>query len=116
MIKILRLKTGEEVISYVEIGKKSTKMFHPLNIYIEFNSKNLTQQLVLSYWLPRNLIKENSAEIPTSEVLLFLEPKKEFKEYYLNFLNGKEEENEDLKESVETLLEENDKSYLRKLH
>lgn len=116
MIKILRLKNGEEIISYVEIGKKSTRMFHPLNIYIEFNLKKNSQQLVLSYWLPRNLIEENSAEIPNSEILLFLEPKKEFKEYYLNFLNGIEEENEDLKESVENLIEENDKEYLRKLH
>lgn len=116
MIKILRMKSGEEIISYVDIGKKTAKLFHPLNIYIEFNSKKQTQQLILSYWLPRNLIEENSVEIPISEILLFLEPKKEFKEYYLNFLNGIEEENEDLKESIETLIEENDKSYLRKLH
>lgn len=116
MIKLLKLKNGEEIISYVEINKKSTTMFHPLNIFIEFNSKKKSQQLILSYWLPKNLIEESSAEIPNSEILLFLEPKKEFKEYYLNFLNGIEEENENLKESVKNLIEENDKEYLKKLH
>lgn len=87
MIKIIRLKSGEDIIAFIQKTEKDTVLvYDPLLVYIEYNTKKLSQNLVLGHWLPKSLVKENVAEIKISEVLLFLEPKEEIKEYYENFL------------------------------
>lgn len=87
MIKIIRLKTGEDIIAFIEKKNDMVQLSHPLSIFIKFDEKLKTQQLYMSYWLPVNLVIENKAEISISDVLLILEPKKEFKDYYFNYLN-----------------------------
>lgn len=101
MIKILRLKTGEDIISFIEMDDKTITLHHPICVYIKFNPSKNTQELIMSYWLPNSLLKKQSAIIPTSEILAEMEPKESFKKYYLNFLNGTEGESIDSSETVE---------------
>lgn len=92
MIKILRLKTGEDIISFIEKSNRTITLHHPICIYIKFNTIKSTQELIMSYWLPNSLLKTQTATIPCSEVLAEMEPKESFKQYYLKFLNEPEDD------------------------
>lgn len=115
-IKLVRLKTGEDVISFVEIDKKTIKLIHPLNVYITYNKKTENQELVLNFWLPINIVEKNWTILPINEILFVSEVKKDFQEYYLNFLNDFdfEKENEE-KEEIKNMLDLFDSQH-NKLH
>lgn len=120
-IKILRLKSGEDIIGFVTPDEKNKKILnvrYPLNVIINYNYKKGNQELVMSYWLPVNLLEKNEANIPVSEILLVLEVKKSFKEYYLNFLNDFQnfEEEPDEEEELRAILESLDVKELGKIH
>ena len=118
-INVIRFKTGEDVISFTEESEDSIKLVHPLSIYITFNTSTEEQELVLSFWLPVNLLKTNSADIPRSEILLIIEPRQEFKEYYLNFLNTyniETKSNKKDKEKIKAMLESLDAKVLKQIH
>jgi hypothetical protein len=121
-IKFVRLKSGEDVISFVEKDLKSDtiKLTYPLNVILHFNSKKNTQEMILSFWLPLNLLEHNYAVLPLSEILLILEPKEDFKEYYINFLNDFEfDDSSDVeldKEDIKSMLEAMDAKNLNKIH
>jgi hypothetical protein len=121
-IKFVRLRSGEDIISFVEKDLKSDtiRLTYPLNVLLTFNTKEDTQEMMLSFWLPLNLLENNFAVLPLSEVLLLLEPKQDFKEYYLNFLNDfefeKEEKTEIDKKDIKLMLEGMDAKSLNKMH
>lgn len=116
-VKLLRLKTSEDLISFVEIGKTSTTLTYPLSVHINYNIKERTQELVMSYWLPYNLMKHQSIEVPSSEILFITDPKEEFEEYYLNFLdNISDELDSDSSSDVQILLEQFDAKAVNKIH
>lgn len=117
-IKILKLKTTEDVICFYEKRENTIKMTNPLSVYIEYNVKTNSQNLVMNYWLPINLIKEQSVEIESSEILTTMEPKEEFKEYYLNFINKLDKKlvNEVTKDELNLLLEKLDAKHLNQIH
>ena len=97
-IKVLRLKNGDDVISFVEESAKKINLRHPIIFAIVTNKKTQKYELILTHWLPVNILEKNQAELLKSDVLTILEPNESFKEYYLNFLNtfgGPEEELED---------------------
>lgn len=123
-IKILRLKTGEDVIAFVEPKKISIKIKYPTVILINYDEEEDQQELLMKYWLPVSLIEKNEAEIPLTEILLVLDVNEEFKEYYLNYLNNfskitdnlsteNQEENQDL---LKRFLEAVDIKTLGKAH
>ena len=118
-INFLRLKSGEDLISFIEKEGDDVKLTHPLSIYINFNTKTQEQELILTFWLPTSLLKHNSATIPQSEILLSLEPKKDFKEYYLNYLNTydvKIKSNKKDNEKIKAILESLDAKVLKQIH
>lgn len=118
-IKIIRLKTGEDVIGFLEPGKSTLKIRYPVTIQIHYDFEEERQELLMKYWLPVSLIEENSAEIQRSEILLIMGVKKEFREYYLNYLNDftkitdEEPEKEEL---LKAFLEAIDSEALGKAH
>lgn len=87
-IKILRLKSGEDVIGFVESHPKFIKIKYPTVVLIQYDYEEEQQELLMKYWLPVGLIEKNEADIPITEVLLVLNVKDDFKEYYLNYLNN----------------------------
>lgn len=113
-IKMIRLKSGEDIICFIEKDITKIKIKHPLNVYINFNTKTMSQELIMNYWLPINIVEENTAILPMSEILLILEVKEEFKEYYLNFLENYDKENED-NDEFKLMLEQLDNKH-NKLH
>lgn len=119
MIKILRLKTGEDIICFVDKKRTKTEIRHPLLVYINHNTKSMTQELVIGFWLPENLIEKSKVILQNSEILFEMEPKQSFKEYYFNFLNGMEDSfdlEKEEKELIQDILDGFDAKYLNKLH
>jgi hypothetical protein len=117
-IKIFRLKTGEDLITFFEETEKSFTFIHPISFFINYNLKKLTQELVLNFWLPMNVIEENRITIDKSEIFFQLSPKNEFKEYYLNFLDGIEKNTDKTinKDFIKNLLQSVDAKHFNKVH
>lgn len=86
-IKLIRLKSGEDIISFVEDMDSKIRLNHPLNFYMGYNAKKKYEELVFTFWLPVRLIKYNSATISSSDILYIVDPKSEFREYYINYLD-----------------------------
>ncbi len=114
-IKIIRLKTGKDLISFIEHSPATIKVIHPVAFYISYNKTDMTQELLMNFWLPMSLVADNSVSIPVSEILFVTEPKDSFKEYYLNFLNQYEINALD-NDIIKGLLELNDLEQNSKLH
>lgn len=126
-IKILRLKTGEDIIGFIEAieGKKGTiKIRYPTVLMIQYDMEEEQQELLMKFWLPTSIIEKNEAIISTSEIIVVMEVKQDFKEYYLNYLNDfskigetiDEEEPMERDEMFKRLLEVIDTKALGKPH
>lgn len=117
-VKILKLESTEDIVCFYEELDNKAKISNPLNVYIEYNVKQKSQNLVMNYWLPVNLVDNQEVIIDQSRILAVMDPKPEFKEFYLNFISAKqnslfdEPENEELK----LLLESIDAKNLNKIH
>ena len=125
MIKIFRLKNGEDVIGMVDgdyINGQIT-IEEPMSVGIEMN--NGAPGLMMSHWLPVQLLRENKTVIKTEDILLTLEPNDEFIEYYINtverineILAQKEFDEEITEEEIEEALDlmEQQEAKIRTLH
>jgi CBS domain-containing protein len=82
-IKIVRLKNGEDII-----GKFAENLDGDMNIYcpmaVNVVPNGREQGLVMSHWLPVQLIKKNEITLHPRDVLTVFEPNAEFEEYYVN--------------------------------
>lgn len=84
-VKLIRLKTGEDVISYVEAHDSGTVILRsPMVVIVKMNMRTENQTVLMDHWLPVTVIKENEAIIDASEILTMLDPSSEFSEYYVD--------------------------------
>lgn len=82
--KILRLKDGEDIMaSFIETPNHMLILENPMSVF--FKRLSVTKSMVMmSPWLPIELIKDNVVEIYSHEVLTTFEPKQSLIEYYNN--------------------------------
>jgi hypothetical protein len=105
--KIIRLKDGEDIMaSFIETPSHMLLLENPMSLF--FKRLSVSKSMVMmSPWLPIELIQQNVVEIYKHEILTFIEPKESLIEYYNNAV---EEANEVMKQSEriidEALLEE----------
>ena len=83
MVKILRLKSGEDIIGSILADDKTYIVMEPMTVDVEVRGSN-AGTLVMGNWLPVQLIKDNAATINLEDVLTLLEPQDHFVEYYNN--------------------------------
>lgn len=105
MIKILRMKTGEDIVA--DIDKEPygiLKVHDPLELIFDTDSRGKTT-LKLMYWLPVEIMKDNSTELHEQDVLCMIEPNEEFVEYYKNSTEQMSIAIKDIKDNKETLKE-----------
>ena len=82
-IKIVRLKSGEDIIGNLSDNNDGDyEISEPMSISIEPRGRE--NGLVMSHWLPIQLIKKNEIKISTCDVLTVFDPNDEFAEYYTN--------------------------------
>ena len=82
MIEILRLKNGEDIIGEVYTDTGDYEIVEPMSVGIEHRGGQ--SGLIMSHWLPVQLIDKNYTTIKKEDVLVTFTPNNEFKEYYLN--------------------------------
>lgn len=84
-INILRLKTGEDIICYMEhYGHDEVVVRDAMSIFLKMDMKTGKQNVMMDHWLPAPLIRENEAIIKMSEVLAVMQPTTDFTDYYEN--------------------------------
>jgi hypothetical protein len=84
-VKLIRLKTGEDIISYIETYEAGTVILRsPMIVIVKMNMRTENQTVLMDHWLPITVIKENEAIINASEILTMVDPSAEFSEYYVN--------------------------------
>lgn len=87
-VNILRLKTGEDIICYMEhYGHDEIIIRDPMVVLLRTDYKSGKQNIGLDHWLPAPLLMENEALINMSDVLTVLTPSSHFSEYYVNAVN-----------------------------
>ena len=82
-IKIVRLKNGEDIIGNLSDNTNGDyEISEPMSVSLV--QKGHESGLVMSHWLPVQLIKKNEIKINSRDVLTMFEPNDEFAEYYTN--------------------------------
>lgn len=87
-IKILRMQTGEDIISAIQQdGDNETILLNnPMKVVIKRDISGSTIFVMLP-WLPIEIIKEDAAIVYTSDVITMVEPRDALIEYYNNAVN-----------------------------
>jgi hypothetical protein len=84
-VNILRLKSGEDIICYMEhYGHDEIVVRDAMVVFTKTDFKSGKQIIMLEHWLPIQLIKENETIIKQSEVVATMTPSSDFFEYYMN--------------------------------
>jgi hypothetical protein len=82
-IKILRLKSGEDIIAYLEqVDKLNFIVREPMVVLLKSDARSGKQIIMMDHWLPAPLIQHNEAFITENEIVTILEPTSEFSEYF----------------------------------
>lgn len=80
-IKVMRLHTGEDVIADIITDGDSTILNNPMVVILR---RSVTGSvMMMSPWLPVELISDNIASINNSEIITITNPKDSLIEYYL---------------------------------
>ena len=83
-VRIIRLKDGEDIITSYHLNSNGIiEMYDPMTLFYKRLSAGKSM-LLMSPWLPIELIKSNSACISMNEVLTIVEPRTALIEYYNN--------------------------------
>ena len=122
MIKIVRLKNGEDIIGdLMKLPIDDIQITEPMSVAI--TSRGHENGLVMSHWLPVQLIKKNEITIKSCDVLTIFEPNDEFAEYYVNtvekikaLMKAKELTDEMTDEEIDDIMDALDDSEGQVLH
>lgn len=94
LLKILRLRDGEDIIAYVEdYGKGEVVLRSPMMVMVKHDPRNGKQTVLMDHWLPVSIIQENEAVINEHEILCSFDPTSDISEYYINAIMAIDEYN-----------------------
>ena len=80
-IKILRLVTGEDIIcQFIKISTDNYAVMNPMAIFVKY--KGSKSNLVMSHWLPVEIVKKNEVLISPRDVVTMFDPIDDVAEYY----------------------------------
>jgi hypothetical protein len=83
-VRIIRLKDGEDIITSYHLNSNGIiEMYDPMTLFYKRLSAGKSM-LLMSPWLPIELVQSNSACISMNEVLTIIEPRTALIEYYNN--------------------------------
>ena len=92
-VKIIRLQTGEDVIAdYQQIeGDESVLLSNPMSLIFKRMPTGRAVML-MSPWLPLELVEKNEAWLYQSDILTVVQPKQQIVDYYANSVKEVEED------------------------
>lgn len=82
-IKLVRLQSGEDIIAvYIEDPESEmVQLINPMTVFFKKLASG-SSLLMVSPWLPVEIVENDSATIYTSDILTVVEPKQNVIEYY----------------------------------
>lgn len=80
-IKVVRLQSGEDVIADLISDGENTILNNPMVVMVRRTSTGSV--MMMSPWLPVEVISDNIASINNSEIVTIISPRKSLVEYYL---------------------------------
>ena len=92
-VKIIRLQSGEDVIAdYQQIdGDESVLLSNPMTLMFKRMPTGRAVML-MSPWLPLELVEKNEAWLYESDILTVVQPKQQIVDYYANSVKEVEED------------------------
>lgn len=92
-IKIIRLQSGEDVIAdYQQIeGDESVLLSNPMSLMFKRMPTGRAVML-MSPWLPLELVEKNEAWLYESDILTVVQPKQQIMDYYSNSVKEVQED------------------------
>lgn len=109
-IKIVKLQSGEEIITdLTEISESAEVILDDPMCIVFKRLPDGKSVMLMSPWLPVELIEDNRAVIFSGDILTILQPRKSLIEYYNKLVYDHSEE-------VESYIEEFDKSMMEDLY
>ncbi len=80
-IKIVRFKTGEDVISMVEeVDDYKIKLIKPM--FFDVGKGSTKNYLSMGFWLPAGVIETNEVVLDSMDILFMIDANMMFSEYY----------------------------------
>ena len=92
-VKIIRLQSGEDVIAdYQQMeGDESVLLSNPMSLMFKRMPTGRAVML-MSPWLPLELVEKNEAWLYQSDILTVIQPKQQIVDYYSNSVREVEED------------------------
>lgn len=88
-IKLLRLKDGEDLISYVEdYGTGEILLRSPMMVIVKHDVKSGKQTVLMDHWLPTYIILKNEVFLKTTDILCTMDSSPALNEYYENAITA----------------------------
>ena len=108
-IKIVRLQSGDDIIANYTEDQESglVHLERPMALFF----KRLTSgksMMMMSPWLPLELIKENSADLYSQDILTVIEPRQSLVEYYTTAMDEAQQLIEDASEALDDCIRNED--------
>jgi hypothetical protein len=108
-IKIVRLQSGDDIIANYTEDEESglVRLERPMALFF----KRLTSgksMMMMSPWLPLELIKENSADLYSQDILTVIEPRQSLVEYYTTAMDEAQQLIEDASEALDDCIRNED--------
>lgn len=85
-IKILRMKSGYDVIGFVSEDNHVIHIKKPMKIGIQVDPKDQQQFFVIQNWLPHQYFSKDEVDIWGDDVLFSMEATEDFKSYYVEMV------------------------------
>ena len=108
-IKIVRLQSGDDIIANYTEDEESglVRLERPMALFF----KRLTSgksMMMMSPWLPLELIKDNSADLYSQDILTVIEPRQSLIEYYTTAMDEAQQLIEDASEALDDCIRNED--------
>ena len=106
-IKLVRLNTGEDVIASVSQTEDPEAVFldSPMRLVLR-RSPSGTTMMMMSPWLPIEVLSENVASVYLTDIITVLDVKDSLVEYYNNMVHQFDVERQDKEEYMDEKLRE----------
>ena len=86
-IKILRMKSGYDVIGFVSEENHQVHIKKPMKIGIQVDPRDQQQFFVIQNWLPHQYFAKDETDVWQDDILFIAEPTESFSNYYIEMIH-----------------------------
>ena len=106
-IKLIRMQTGEDIVASMQEEENSDmiQLIDPMRLVFRRMPTGQTVMMMMP-WLPVELIKVNSANVYSTDIITIVEPKEAMIRYYDKIVERVAEDMLDADDKLDQLLEE----------